>query len=76
MTPLFKRADPEPEYEYDASFGDECKEAFLRLVQERDAIDLNQPAHRRENGKKWLAKHTAINDVLDQYLVWRDIEAL
>lgn len=56
-------------------FAAECREAFDNHVLTLRGIDLNAWAQRNQNAKKRATLLRRIDDVLDTYLDWLEVEA-
>lgn len=57
----------------EATFADECREAFVNLCNTRAGIDPNQPTQRLQNQGKRSRLLGQIDDVLDAYLDWATV---
>lgn len=55
-------------------FACECREAFVNLCTTRNGINPNQPTARLQNQGKRKRLLSQIDDVLDAYLDWSEVE--
>jgi len=58
-----------------SDFGEECREAFVNHVVTLRGIDVNAWGNRNANAKKRAMILGRIDDVLDTYLDWLEVEA-
>jgi hypothetical protein len=58
----------------DPDFPTECREAFVNLCLTRNQIDPDQPTQRLHNQAKRLRLMGQIDQVLDAYLDWQEVE--